>query len=302
MAECDRKGTWAFKEVGLDPKTAHPKLVNLMGRLYFRTSYGQNVLFHTMEMTHAARVIAELIGSDVDTAVQGTFFHDLGKAVDHDLGGGQSHDELSKKLLEKFKKQLTVEQKELLEKATNPFFGIDLSEIYKHIEIVKHSVQHELSEEEIKKQEREETKEQKKAYGTFKESLPISKKKYFEKEIEPFFDDRGSINDPFERFDTGLAQRWIFNRVVDLGYNPKLHSEFDNMVNRYDNSGRSEHKAERIGKKYQWIAYHEFMALVSDHFEFKGDSWSNLEEKYKGPWNPYVRDIDPSSLFKMIHI
>jgi len=203
-----------------------------------------------------------------------------------------------KKLLEKFKKQLTVEQKELLEKATNPFFGIDLSEIYKHIEIVKHSVQHELSEEEIKKQEREEKKEQKKAYGTFKESLPISKKKYFEKEIEPFFDDRGSINDLFERFDTGLAQRWIFNRVVNLGYNPKLHSEFDNMVNRYDNSGRSEHKAERIGKKYQWIAYHEFMALVSDHFEFKGDSWSDSEGDYKGPWNPYVRDIDPSFIIQ----
>ena len=102
IAQCNEKGTWAFKEAGLDPKKADPKLVNLMGRLYFRTSYGQNVLFHTIEMTHAARVIAELIGSDVDTAVQGTFFHDLGKAVDHDIGGGASHDELSKQLLEKF--------------------------------------------------------------------------------------------------------------------------------------------------------------------------------------------------------
>jgi ribonucrease Y len=100
IAQCNEKGTWAFKEVGLDPKKADPKLVNLMGRLYFRTSYGQNVLFHTIEMTHAARVIAELIGSDVDTAVQATFFHDLGKAVDHDIGG--SHDEISKELIEKF--------------------------------------------------------------------------------------------------------------------------------------------------------------------------------------------------------
>jgi ribonucrease Y len=100
MAECDRKGAWAFREVGLDPKEADPELVNLMGRLYFRTSYGQNVLYHSLEMAHAARVIAELIGADPKIAMQATFFHDVGKAIDHDVGG--SHDELSKELLEKF--------------------------------------------------------------------------------------------------------------------------------------------------------------------------------------------------------
>ena len=100
MSECNKKGRWAVKEAGLNLKEMDPKLVNLMGRLYYRTSYGQNVLFHTIEMTHAARVIAELIGSDVETAVKATFFHDLGKAIDHDIGG--AHDELSKELLEKF--------------------------------------------------------------------------------------------------------------------------------------------------------------------------------------------------------
>lgn len=202
-----------------------------------------------------------------------------------------------KKLLEIFKKQLTVEQNELLEKATNPFFGIDLSKIFKHIEIVAPDTKEQLSEEEIKEQELEQKKEQTKAYSVFKKSLPIAKRNYFEKKIEPFFDYQGGINDPFDMFDTGLAQRWIFNRVVELGYNPAMHNQFDKNVNSHI-SDRREHKSERIGKKYQWIAYHEFMALVSDHFEFKGDSWSESTEEYKGPWTPFVRDIDPSFILQ----
>jgi len=199
-----------------------------------------------------------------------------------------------KKLLEKFKGQLTCKQKELLKKATNPFFGIDLSEMFKHIKVFEPSTEKKLSEEEIKKQELEEKKKQLKAFTEFEKSLPKIKKSYFEKEIEPFLDDRGDINDSLESFDLKITQRWIFHRVVKLGYDPKLHGEFDNMVNRYDNSGRSEHKAERIGKKYQWIAYHEFMALVSDHFEFKCDRWSYSNKDFKGPWHPRIRDIDPS--------
>ncbi len=203
-----------------------------------------------------------------------------------------------KKLLEEFKQQLTAKQNELLEKATNPFLGIDLPEILKHIAVVDPSTEKKLSEEEIKQQEIEEKKKQQKAVVEFEKSLQEVKRSYFQKEIKPFLDDRGGVNDPLERFDLKIAQRWIFNRVVELGYDPKLHGEFDNRANRYDNSGRSEHKAERIGKKYQWIAYHEFMALVSDHFEFKGDSWSDSKEEYKGAWQPRIRDIDTSFILQ----
>ncbi|MCK5030783.1 MAG: hypothetical protein KAR64_04895, partial [Thermoplasmatales archaeon] len=202
-----------------------------------------------------------------------------------------------KKILEKFKKQLTSKQKELLEKATNPFFGIDLSELYKHIKIADYSNEGKLRGEKTKQKENEDKKEQKKAFSEFENSLSKTKKIYFKKEINPFLDDRGSINDPFDNFNTGLAQRWIFNRVVKLGYDPKIHGKFDENVNTYV-SDRRDHKAERIGKKYQWIAYHEFMALVSDHFEFKGDSWSNSKENYKGTWHPHIRDIDISFILQ----
>ncbi len=141
-------------------------------------------------------------------------------------------------------------------------------------------------------------KEKIEAWHEFKNSLSEIQKDYFEKEIEPFLDESGRINDPLENFDLSFVQRWIFNRVVELGYDPQIHGRFDRMINSRFNVGRDSHKPERIGKKYQWIAYHEFMALVSDHFEFKGDNLDDEPKSYKGPWNPHVRDIDPTLLVK----
>lgn len=100
MELCDRKGTESLKLLGLDPKNTPAELVNYTGRLYLRTSYGQNVTGHSNEMAFAARMIAEFIGADVDVAMQAAFYHDIGKAIDHDVGG--AHDDLSKEILEKF--------------------------------------------------------------------------------------------------------------------------------------------------------------------------------------------------------
>jgi ribonucrease Y len=100
MKQCDEKGRWALKKMGIDPKSVDPELKNYVGRLYFRTSYGQNIIHHSLEMAYSARLMAELIGADVETAMLGTFYHDIGKAIDHDIGG--SHDDISKELLEKY--------------------------------------------------------------------------------------------------------------------------------------------------------------------------------------------------------
>jgi hypothetical protein len=100
------------------------------------------------------------------------------------------------------------------------------------------------------------------------------------------------------RFDLSIAQRWILQRVFDLGWTAELFAEFDRKVTQYEYHGRSAHKPERIGKKYQWIAYYEFLARVSDNFEFKGNQWSGRAEKFEGPWQVLNRDIDPSCLLK----
>lgn len=77
-----------------------PKLLMILGRLYFRTSYGQNVLDHSVEMAHLAAMLAEELGANPAIARAGALFHDIGKAVDHEVPG--THVEIGRRILQKF--------------------------------------------------------------------------------------------------------------------------------------------------------------------------------------------------------
>ncbi|MES3031395.1 MAG: ribonuclease Y [Patescibacteria group bacterium] len=81
--------------IGLDPR-----ILLILGRLHFRTSYGQNVLQHSIEMSHIAGMIAEEIGANVAVAKAGALLHDLGKALDHEVVG--THVEIGRRILQKF--------------------------------------------------------------------------------------------------------------------------------------------------------------------------------------------------------
>jgi hypothetical protein len=101
-------------------------------------------------------------------------------------------------------------------------------------------------------------------------------------------------SEPNLHFDLDIAQRWIFHRVVELGWTPELFENFDRSVS---NQFRRADKPERIGKKYQWIAYYEFVALVADNFHYASNSSDPGDQQYEGPWQvTSARNIDPSSL------
>ncbi|PSO46655.1 MAG: ribonuclease Y, partial [Parcubacteria group bacterium SW_4_46_8] len=76
------------------------RIVSILGRLYFRTSYGQNVLQHSIEMAHIAGMLAEEVGADVQVAKTGALVHDIGKAVDHEISG--THVDIGMRILQKF--------------------------------------------------------------------------------------------------------------------------------------------------------------------------------------------------------
>ncbi len=93
-----QKGADAVYECGI--YNFDPRLVAILGRLHFRTSYGQNVLQHSIEMAHVAEMIAAEVGADTYIAKAGALVHDIGKALDHEFEG--THVEIGVKVLRRF--------------------------------------------------------------------------------------------------------------------------------------------------------------------------------------------------------
>lgn len=92
-------GKRATEELGIAGYPAD--LLKIIGRLRFRTSYGQNVLKHSVEMAHLGRMLAEEMGCDVMTVVEGCLLHDLGKALDHEVTG--THVEIGVEICKRYK-------------------------------------------------------------------------------------------------------------------------------------------------------------------------------------------------------
>ena len=132
---------------------------------------------------------------------------------------------------------------------------------------------------------------------SFYEIIGQEKTEFFEKYVVPFLEN--PTEDEY-RFDTSIAKRWIVKRVLELGWTIEKFGWFDR---RCGSHGRAADKPERIGKKYQWIALHEFLGCMADNLEFRVSSWldeASESSVYEGTWQIGIRDIDPSFLLKQI--
>lgn len=119
----------------------------------------------------------------------------------------------------------------------------------------------------------------------FEKSLANGQKKRFLK----LYDNQNSSR-RLDGIDAAKVERLIFDKIIKLGWRPKRFYKFDSNINERT---RSPNKAERIGKKYQWIAFHDVLGRIADNFVFK-DGWNDSYTLYKGPWQTSRRDIDPS--------
>ncbi len=99
-----REGEGAMIEAGVH--NLHPEIVKLLGKLHFRTSYGQNVLNHSLEVCHLSGLLAAELGADVTLAKRAGLLHDIGKAIDHEQEG--SHIQLGVEAAKKYKENDAV--------------------------------------------------------------------------------------------------------------------------------------------------------------------------------------------------
>lgn len=99
-------------------------------------------------------------------------------------------------------------------------------------------------------------------------------------------------NNPLDQVDINWAGRWIANRAISLGWTTERFETFERDHNL--RRGREAHKAERFGKKYQWIAHRELLARLADNFHPSYEAWSTTQNTYQGPWIWFGRDFDPT--------
>ncbi len=100
------------------------------------------------------------------------------------------------------------------------------------------------------------------------------------------------------RFPTGGVRNWLVKRAYDLGFDVELHGRYDRFAKNWT-FRNSDDRIDRVGKKYQWIAFHEIMGILADNYKFDNDyanEGSGGYELFHGTWQSFLRNINPSMI------
>lgn len=121
------------------------------------------------------------------------------------------------------------------------------------------------------------------------EQLNMEQKEYY-LWISGLRDDRPAA------FSKKLAQRWICKRAHEFGWSDELFADFERNCSFGRGGGPNGGAMERVGKKYQWMAFHEFLARLSDNYHWINQGYVDItdDDIYEGPWQIFKRDIDPT--------
>jgi len=106
----------------------------------------------------------------------------------------------------------------------------------------------------------------------------------------------GISNDRPAAFSRKWAQRWVCKRAHEFGWSGELFANFERMCSHGRGGGPSGGAMERVGKKYQWMAFHEFLARLSDNYQWINRGYGDIpdDDIYEGPWQIHKRDVDPT--------
>lgn len=102
------------------------------------------------------------------------------------------------------------------------------------------------------------------------------------------------------RFPTAGVRNWLVKRAYDLGFDVNLHGNYDRFA-KDRTFPNSNNRIERIGKKYQWIAFHEIMGILADNYKYKDDDANDgagAYELFHGTWQSFLRNINPSMIVR----
>lgn len=183
----------------------------------------------------------------------------------------------SRKGFDKFKKSLSKKQKKLLEE----YHSKKLSNRLSFNLIKSTAIKQKVSDDEVTQ-----------ALNDFEKSLSSSKKREYKK-YKLYVVGKKTFTKAFEDYDINIARRWIMDRVIGLGWNPELHEEYDRDRGSFDRLQNS--SVERIGKKYQWIALYEFLAMIGSNYYYVQDRWlDDTPATFKSAYQTFARDLDPT--------